>query len=55
MTDSPKDRIKDQFRDALERKKNREGHGTAHLDAGSKARGPHTTADHHREFRRKSV
>lgn len=57
MTDPEKEHLKQKFRDALERKnKNqRDGHGTAHLDAQSKARGPKATADHHREFRRKSV
>ncbi|MGW0016776.1 DUF5302 domain-containing protein [Rhodococcus sp. NPDC003382] len=54
MSDTSKDRIKEQFRAALERKNSRTGRGTAHLDADSKAHGPHATADHHREFRRKS-
>lgn len=55
MTDPEKERLKQEFRDALERKKHRDIHGTAHLDAQSKARGPKAHADHHREFRRKSV
>ena len=54
MSDTSKDRIKEEFRAALERKNSRAGGGTAHLDAGSKAHGPHRTADHHREVRRKS-
>lgn len=54
MADPSKDRIKEQFRAALDRKKNRDNRGTAHLDADSKAQGAHSTADHHREFRRKS-
>lgn len=55
MSDTPKDRNKQKFLEALERKKRRDSHGTAHLDAGSKANGPKPTAEHHREFRRKSV
>ncbi len=55
MSDTSKDRIKEEFRAALERKNSRaNGGGTAHLDAGSKAQAPHANADHHREFRRKS-
>ncbi|MEE2033755.1 DUF5302 domain-containing protein [Rhodococcus chondri] len=55
MSEPSKDRNKKKFLEALERKKHRDSHGTAHLDAGSKAHGPQPTADHHREFRRKSV
>lgn len=56
MSDSDKERIKQEFREALERKKHRGTQGgAAHLDADSKAHGPHSTADHHREFRRKSI
>jgi hypothetical protein len=54
MSDTSRDRIKEQFRAALERKNSRASGGTAHLDAGSKAHAPRANADHHREFRRKS-
>ncbi|MFZ2527334.1 MAG: DUF5302 domain-containing protein [Rhodococcus sp. (in: high G+C Gram-positive bacteria)] len=54
MSDTSKDRIKEEFRAALDRKNGRANGGTAHLDAGSKANGPHANTDHHREFRRKS-
>lgn len=55
MTDPEKERLKQEFREALLRKKQRDDRGTAHLDAQSKARGPKAHADHRREFRRKSV
>ncbi|TCN56949.1 hypothetical protein EV641_10287 [Rhodococcus sp. SMB37] len=54
MTDPAKERIKEEFLAALERKKQGKSGGTAHLDATSKAHGPHANADHHRQFRRKS-
>ncbi|MFD6857743.1 DUF5302 domain-containing protein [Rhodococcus sp. NPDC060086] len=54
MTDPAKERIKEEFLAALERKKQSKGSGTAHLDATSKANGPHANTDHHRQFRRKS-
>lgn len=54
MTEAESEHIKEQFREALERKNNqRSSHGTA--PAGdSKIHHEHGAADHKREFRRKS-
>ncbi|AQA25873.1 hypothetical protein ABIC28_000800 [Rhodococcus sp. PvR044] len=59
MTDSAKDQnendqIKQQFREALERKNHKNANPTAATAGDSKIHHTHGPADHKREFRRKS-
>ncbi|NGP06925.1 DUF5302 domain-containing protein [Rhodococcus sp. 14C212] len=54
MNDPNGERIAEQFRAALERKNQHARRGTDHLDGRAKAQAPHGSADHRRNFRRKS-
>lgn len=54
MNDPSGDRIAEQFRAALERKNQHARRGSDHLDGRAKAQAPHGSADHRRNFRRKS-
>jgi len=45
---------KRRFREALDRKQNKQKARPGHLDAESAIQGTHDRADHKREFRRKS-
>ncbi|PTR31842.1 hypothetical protein C8K36_101881 [Rhodococcus sp. OK519] len=54
MSDSADKDIKRKFREALDRKNHRQSGATAHLDGQSKVHDAHSSADHKREFRRKS-
>ena len=55
MTAAETDEIKRRFREALDRKNHRQSNTSAHLDGQSKVHDAHGSADHKREFRRKSV
>ncbi|NEW42470.1 DUF5302 domain-containing protein [Nocardia cyriacigeorgica] len=48
------DEVKRKFREALERKNEHHARSADHMDGHSKATGPHASASHKREFRRKS-
>lgn len=54
MADTGNDDVKRKFREALERKNEKNKNAENHLDGRSKVGGVHTRADHKREFRRKS-
>ena len=54
MTGSEADDVKKQFREALEKKKHQHNPTADHKDGQSKAHGAHGSADHKRDFRRKS-
>ncbi|MGZ9885348.1 DUF5302 domain-containing protein [Rhodococcus ruber] len=54
MHEPNEERIAEQFRAALERKNQHARRGTDHLDGRAKAQAPHSSADHRRNFRRKS-
>lgn len=54
MTETGTDEIKRKFREALDRKNHARTGTTAHLDGQSKVHDAHGSADHKREFRRKS-
>ncbi|QBJ95155.1 hypothetical protein ERC79_03655 [Rhodococcus sp. ABRD24] len=51
---SDADDVKRRFREALDRKNQRHGNSSGHLDGQSKIHSAHRSADHKREFRRKS-
>ncbi|THG35515.1 hypothetical protein E6C70_05590 [Glaciibacter flavus] len=46
--------VKAKFREALDKKKNAQHAGQAHLDGQSSIQGAHGNADNRQEFRRKS-
>ena len=46
--------VKQKFREALDRKSHKNSMAVDHLDAESKVHGAHASADHKRDFRRKS-
>lgn len=48
------DDAKRKFREALDRKNKQNQPGEKHLSGQSKARGPHGSASHQQQFRRKS-
>ncbi|WP_170323145.1 DUF5302 domain-containing protein [Gordonia effusa] len=48
------DDAKQKFREALERKNKQNHRAEDHLSGKSKARGPHGSASHQQQFRRKS-
>ncbi|MFC9514484.1 DUF5302 domain-containing protein [Nocardiaceae bacterium NPDC056970] len=54
MSESADNETKRKFREALDRKNHRQTSATAHLDGRSKVHDAHSSADHKREFRRKS-
>ncbi|WP_420879670.1 DUF5302 domain-containing protein [Rhodococcus sp. (in: high G+C Gram-positive bacteria)] len=54
MSETADNETKRKFREALDRKNHRQSSATAHLDGGSKVHDAHGSADHKREFRRKS-
>ncbi|WP_197023501.1 DUF5302 domain-containing protein [Rhodococcus sp. UNC363MFTsu5.1] len=54
MTDSENEKIKQQFREALDRKNHQHANPTAATAGDSKIHHTHGPADHKREFRRKS-
>ncbi|WP_161987399.1 DUF5302 domain-containing protein [Prescottella subtropica] len=54
MTDPGTDDIKRKFREVLDRKNHQHSNPTTHLDGQSKVHDAHGSADHKREFRRKS-
>ncbi len=54
MTESDNDDVKKKFREALERKNHKNTQATDHRDGRSKVNGVHSSADHKRDFRRKS-
>jgi len=59
MTDSANDGadqkdVKQKFREALDRKNHKTAVASDHKDAQSKIHGTHGSADHKRDFRRKS-
>jgi hypothetical protein len=51
---SDSDENKRKFREALDRKQNKETSRPGHLDAESAIQGTHERADHKRDFRRKT-
>jgi hypothetical protein len=54
-TASASEETKRKFREALDRKnKKSAGNGEAHLDGQSAIQGTHASADHSKQFRRKS-
>ncbi|MFD4183193.1 DUF5302 domain-containing protein [Rhodococcus sp. NPDC058514] len=54
MTDSENEKIKQQYREALDRKNHQHANPTAAAAGDSKIHHTHGPADHKREFRRKS-
>lgn len=54
MSEAADNETKRRFREALDRKNRRKSNSTAHLDGQSKVHDAHGSADHKREFRRKS-
>ena len=52
--DTGSDTVKRKFREALDRKNHRQALSAHHRDGQSKVHGAHASADHKREFRRKS-
>ncbi len=50
----PDDEAKRKFKEALDRKNKQNHTGESHLGGKSKARGPHGSASHQQQFRRKS-
>jgi hypothetical protein len=52
-TPAPDD-VREQMKQALERKKTKSAQGTSHEEGGSKAQPSHENTTVHREFRRKS-
>lgn len=54
MAEPGSENIKRQFREALDRKNHARIAATAHLDGQSKVHDAHGSADHKRQFRRKS-
>lgn len=55
MTGSDTDDVKSKFREALEKKKQKNLPTGDHKDGQSKVHGVHGAADHKRDFRRKSI
>lgn len=51
----PAEEVKRKFREALDRKNHKQTISADHKDGQSKATGPHGSASHKKEFRRKSV
>ncbi|CAM3114902.1 DUF5302 domain-containing protein [Prescottella defluvii] len=54
MSEPRSDEIKRKFREALDRKNHQQSNSAAHLDGQSKVHDAHGSAEHKREFRRKS-